>query len=113
LDKHITIPKLAPFLQDFSEEHRAQPMTLEVLVGNTWDVQESGLPLVGLDLDTRGADAPSVEIILGDQASGETGHLTHTVRRVKGVIVEVNDKEVERRVIIEGEDGSRAVLSIG
>lgn len=112
MDRQITIPKLAPFLQDFTEEHRAQPMTLEVLVGAAWNVQESGMPLVGLDLDTRGPDAPALEIILGDEATGEKRHLAHTVNRIRGVTVELDENEDEQRLIIEGDDGVQAALSI-
>lgn len=112
MTRHITIPNLAPFLQDFSETHRARPVTLEVLVGATWNIQETGVPLVGLDLETRGSGAPALEIMLGDEVSGERRHLTHTVPRVTGVTVELDEKDDERRVIVEGDDGFQAVLSI-
>lgn len=112
MDRHVRAPKLDPFLRSFTVEHRAQPVTLEVLDGATWRVQESGLPLVGLDLDTRGRYAPSLEIILGDETSGEKRHMTHSVRRVRHVTVEKNDLDEDRRLVIDGEDGSRVAISI-
>lgn len=87
-------------------------MTLEVLVGSTWDIEESGVPLIGLDLETKGRDAPKLEIILGNEESKDKPHLSHTVRRVTGVTVEFNDKDEEQRIVIAGDDGDQAVLSI-
>lgn len=109
--RHITIRNLSAFLRDFTETHRSQPMTLEVLEGATWKIQETGMPLVGLDLDTKAKDAPALEILLGDETSVERRHLSHTVNHVKRVTVEGNKEDVER-LVIEGGDGTQAVLSI-
>ena len=112
MERHIELPNLAPFVREFTEEHRTKPVTLEVLVGSTWNIQERGMPLMGVDLETKGPHAPIVEILLGDAVSGEHRHLTHAVHRVTGVTVELDENEEERRLIVEDEDGSRAVLSI-
>jgi uncharacterized protein YndB with AHSA1/START domain len=109
--RDIRIRNWSAFLQDFTETHRAQPVTLEVLEGATWKIQEAGMPLVGLDLDTKAKDAPALEIFLGDEASGERRHLAHTVNHVKRVTAEGNRENVDR-LVIEGGDGTQAVLSI-
>jgi hypothetical protein len=110
--RHVTIAELGPFLRDFTVTHRAQPVTLEVVVGSTRNIQESGVPLVGLDLETKGPDAPALEILLGDELSGEKRHLSHIVPRVQAIEVELDAKGAEQRLVIAGDDGSQAVLSI-
>lgn len=112
MERRIELSNLAPFVREFTEEHRTKPMTLEVLVGSTWNIEESGMPLVGIDLETKGPHAPALEILLGDVASGEQRHLTHTVHGVTKVTVELDLNEEQRRLIVEGDDGSQAVLSI-
>lgn len=110
--RHIRASKLEPFLREFSEKHRARPVTLEVLSGATWKIEESGMALVGLDVDTRAAAAPAVDIVLGEEGSC-TRHLRHTVTHVRGVMVELDEHEQEQRLVIEGKDGAEAVLFIG
>ena len=59
---------------------RLMPASVCVLiaVGVAW-------PLAGIDVDPRGENAPTIEIMLGDAAQANSRHLTHTVAKTRTV----------------------------
>ena len=103
------------FLKIFNEQNNNRPTRLGVFErkfeGETADYWiESGLPLIGVDVDTSGAGVPNVEIILGNSKNGDSRHLTHTVqgaRQAKIVLssdgtadgLEIEDAEVKTTVL--------------
>lgn len=109
--QNIHIAKLLPFLTDFNEKHRAQPVTLRLQEGRAAPmVQEEGLPLLGLDLDREGPLAPCIQIMLGVEAGAEGRHLTHTVPRVSEVVLEVGSDGEDLQLNIESDAGAKAIL---
>jgi hypothetical protein len=111
--QNIHIAKLLPFLTDFNEKHRAQPVTLRLQEGRAAPmVQEEGLPLMGLDLDREGPLAPCIQIMLGVEAAAEGRHLTHTVPRVSEVVLEVGSDGEDLQLNIESDAGVKAILQL-
>lgn len=75
--------------------------------------EAEGLPLVGLDLETRlGEEAPDVEIVLGDEADRGGRFLSHRVPRVRRVTVESEKGNREKRFVFESDKGALSILSL-
>lgn len=74
------------FLKLFSEQNRTRPTRIGVFEGEPGAMTEhwieNGLPLTGIDVDARGEDAPTIEIMLGDSTKIDSSHLTHTVTQI-------------------------------
>ncbi len=71
---------------------------------------EHGLPLGGLDLQTKGEGSPVVEIILGGEKP-EQKHLTHSISDVTQVAVKFDNAGREEILEIENEKGAKVLLS--
>ncbi len=71
------------FLKLFSEQNRMRPTRLGVFEGEPGAMTEywieDGMPLVGIDVEVRGEDAPTIEIMLGDSTKTDSSYLTHNV----------------------------------
>jgi len=113
MNRRIDFPNAVPFLEEFTEKHRGEPVKLQVLEGTTPMTEEEGLRLVGLDLDRKGRGALSVQIMLGDEASQITRHLTHTVPQLSGLVLEVGADGQDERLTIESETGTKVILILG
>lgn len=76
--------KWLKLLSLFSEQNAMRPTRVSVFEGEPGAMSdywlEDGLPLLGIDVDTRAdQETPTVEIMLGS-ISGESGsHMTHSV----------------------------------
>ena len=75
------------FLKLFSEQNRMRPTRIGVFEGEPGAMTErwieDGLPLAGIDVDVRGEDAPTIEIMLGGNTKTDSSHLTHMVAGAK------------------------------
>lgn len=111
MKKNIELGDLGPFLQDFNERHEARPLTLRVLEGTIPMTEGESLPLIGLDLDDKGENAPRIEILLGDEDSDGKRHLSHTVSNVQRVTVEMEHGNREKRLVLESQSGAQAILT--
>lgn len=71
------------FLKLFSEQNQSRKTRISVFEGAPDAMKdywlEDSLPLAGVDVDTRGENAPTVEIMLGDTTKADSPHLTHVV----------------------------------
>ncbi len=85
----------ATYLTKFSNRNEARPTWLQVFGEAGAQSEEQGLPLVGISIEERGADAPRVQIMLGGHDAVETRHLTHMISNVD---------RVTRRVGTDGRD---------
>lgn len=80
------------FLKLFSEQNNSRPTRLGVLkseFGATTDYwSKDRLPLIEIDANTHGENAPAIEIVLGNASR----HLTHIVAKAQTVkiILSVN-----------------------
>ena len=68
------------------------------------------LPFEGITLETKGALASSVEIMLGGTGSADKRNLTHTVTQVRRIVPEIGADGREDALEIETDDGAKAIL---
>ncbi|MEK6283875.1 MAG: DUF5335 family protein [Acidobacteriota bacterium] len=85
----------APYLTKFSERNKSRPTWLQVFGEAGAQSEEQGLPLVGISIEEKGADAPRVQIMLGGHDAIEQRHLTHMISNVE---------RVTRRIGTDGRD---------
>lgn len=75
------------FFKLFSEQNHLRPTRLGVFEGQPGQMRdywlEDGLPLAGIDVDTRAEDAPTIEIMLGEGKTADARSMTHVVRRAR------------------------------
>jgi hypothetical protein len=100
------------FIEEFSRQNRMRPTRLaEIKVGEVMEDYwlEDGLPLTGIDLDTHGKGAPTLEIMLG--VEGETGNnMTHTVDRVQKIKLQLTVDGQDDGLEIEDAGGVTTIL---
>ena len=100
------------YLREFSSQNAARLTRLGAIKANggTEDFWlEDGLPLAGVDIDTKGDDAPLVEIMLGARG-GAGGGMTHTVRRVRRVGIRLAADDGDEGLDVEDGEGVTTVL---
>ena len=85
----------ASYLTQFNKRNQSRPTWLQVFGEAGAQSEEQGLPLVGISIEEKGADAPRVQIMLGGHDAIETRHLTHMISNVD---------RVTRRVGTDGRD---------
>lgn len=87
MNKTETQHNWSVFLKLFSLQNNLRRTRLGVFEGapgaliDYWI--EDGLPLEAIDVDTRGANAPTVEIMLGSVEKPDTHRMTHTVQNAR------------------------------
>ncbi|HEY5839525.1 MAG TPA: DUF5335 family protein [Pyrinomonadaceae bacterium] len=79
----------ARYLTQFNERNKSRPTWLQVFGEAGAQTEEQGLPLVGISLEEKGADAPRVQIMLGGHDAIETRHLTHMISNVERLTPQV------------------------
>lgn len=89
------------FLKFFSEQNEGKRTRIGVFEeGNDYWL-ESGLPLTGVDVDTR-SDRPAIEIVLGT--------FTHTARDVVSMKFLFSESGEEDGLDLTGADGKTTIL---
>jgi hypothetical protein len=73
------------YLNEFNKRNKSRPTWLQVFGEAGAQSEEQGLPLLGISLEEKGADAPRVQIMLGGQNAIESRHLTHMVSGVESL----------------------------
>ena len=79
----------AEFLLNFSKRNSARPTWLQVFGEAGAQSEEQDLPLVGISLEERGANAPRIQIMLGGHDAIEHRHLTRMISNVERVTPQV------------------------
>ena len=95
------------FIKFYSEQNRGRETRLGVFENETKDIfndywLEAGLPLAGIDADTRG-DLPAVEIMLGDD-------FTHVINNAVSVRVSFNFDQNADGLDITDAEGKTTIL---
>jgi hypothetical protein len=85
----------APYLTQFNKRNQSRPTWLQVFGEAGAQSEEEGLPLLGISIEEKGADAPRIQIMLGGNDAIEQRHLTHMISNVE---------RVTRRVGTDGRD---------
>jgi hypothetical protein len=99
------------FVKEFNHRNEMRATRLEIL-GEEIGAQEEEqtLPFTGISLETRGADAPRVEITLGGETAKEERQLTHTIPRVRNIMTKMGTDLREEALLIEDEEGTKTIL---
>ena len=99
------------FVKEFNNRNEMRATRLEIL-GDEIGAQEEEelLPLTGLSLEEKGADAPRIEISLGGETAKEERHLTRMIPRVKQIMRQMGDDLREQALMIEDGDGNQTIL---
>lgn len=99
------------FAKEFNHRNSRRATRLEV-VGQEIGAQEEEekLPLLGISIELKGNDAPSVEVTLGGETAKEERHLTRMIPRVKNIMRKMGDDLREEALLIEDEEGNKTIL---
>jgi hypothetical protein len=99
------------FVKEFSHRNEMRATRLEI-VGADIGAQdeERSLPFTGISLETKGSDAPRVEISLGGETAKEERQLTHTIPRVRNIMTKMGADLREEALLIEDEEGTKTIL---
>jgi hypothetical protein len=79
----------ARYLNKFSTRNQSRPTWLQVFGEDGAQSEEQDLPLVGISLEEKGADAPRVQIMLGGHDAVGPRHLTHMITDLEWVVPQV------------------------
>ena len=99
------------FAKEFNHRNGMRATRVEV-VGQEIGTQgeEEKLPLLGISVELKGNDAPSVEVSLGGETAKEERHLTRMIPRVKNIMRKMGNDLREEALLIEDEEGNKTIL---
>jgi hypothetical protein len=114
MNKTETQHNWAEFLKLFSRQNLNRPTRIGVFEGEPGAMTdywlEDGLPLEGIDLDTRGSEAPTVEIMLGNDGKQEARDFTHKIAKARFIKFILSASGESDGLDIEAEDGATTIL---
>ncbi len=99
-----------PYLTKFSERNKSRPTWLQVFGDAGAQSEEQGLPLVGISIEDRGADAPRVQIMLGGHDAIESRHLTRMISNVERVTLQVGKDGRDDAIEFVDKQGEASLL---
>lgn len=100
----------ARYLTQFNERNKSRPTWLQVFGEAGAQTEEQGLPLVGISLEEKGADAPRVQIMLGGHDAIETRHLTHMISNVERLTPQVGTDGRDEAIEFVDHQGEASLL---
>lgn len=110
MEKIIRVDEWSDFISKFNKNNIARPTRLQEFDKMGAQTVEHGMAFNGLDLLTKGEDAPCIEIVLGGEKEGSK-HLTHRVSNVTQVALKLDDAGKEEVLEIENETGDKLLLN--
>ena len=111
MDEVIKREEWNSYVKEFNERNGLRATRVEVLSAELGDQEEEGLlPLLGISLEEKGANAPSIEISLGGETAKEERQLTHMVNRVRNIMRKIGVDLREEALLIEDEEGTKTIL---
>jgi hypothetical protein len=93
------------YLTEFTKRNLARPTWLQVLGEDGAQSEQSGLPLNGISVEMKGADAPRVQIMFGGR-----DHLTHVVRNVETMMQQVGTDGRDEAIEFVDKNGEASLL---
>ena len=109
MERTISRDQWSEYFQEFSEKNSHRNTRLEIFDENGVQEAEHGLPFAGIDLDTKDASSPSVEIWLEGEGS-DTRHLEHRIPHVRQVMIKIGADNSDEVLDIESELTTRTLL---
>jgi len=114
MNKTETQHNWSVYLENFSRQNKARPTRLGVFEGEPGALTdywlEDGLPLEGVDIDTRGGTAPTIEIMLGTDPKSGARAFTHTITKTRLIKIILSAGGESDGLEIENESGAVTVL---
>lgn len=111
MDEVIKREEWNSYVKEFNERNGSRATRVEVLSAELGDQEEEELlPLLGISLEERGENAPSIEISLGGETAKEERQLTHMINRVKNIMRKIGVDLREEALLIEDEEGTKTIL---
>jgi hypothetical protein len=98
------------FLDEFSKRNRLRATSLESIGEFGAQEEEKFLPLVGINFETKGDAAGSIEIILGGETAAEERHLTHTITDVERIAPLIGTTGFEDGIGFEDKSGGKTLV---
>jgi Family of unknown function (DUF5335) len=96
--RQIPAEEWSQFVTNFSKDHLGQDVTIEVLDPEQGPQHVAdNLPLMGLSFDTQGTRPSSIEIAIGDLASGLLRHVVD-LPMIISIATEGNDHDVALQI---------------
>ncbi len=77
------------YLTEFNKRNGSRPTWLQVFGESGAQSAEQGLPLMGISVEMKGVDGPSIQIMLGGHDAMDPRHLTHVVSKVERMTPQV------------------------
>jgi hypothetical protein len=112
MDGEIERQKWQAYLGDFSKRNRGRAASLEVLGEDIGDQEEAELlPFVGVSFESKGSDAPAIEVMLGGSGAADPRDLTHSVAKPRRIVPRIGPNGEEEALEIESEDGTKVILT--
>lgn len=100
----------ARYLNEFNRRNESRPTWLQVFGEGGAQSEEQGLPLVGISLEEKGADAPRVQIMLGGHDAIESRHLTHMITGVESLVPQVGADGRDEAIEFVDKHGEASLL---
>jgi hypothetical protein len=103
---------LSAYLKEFDQQNRARPTRLGEMKAGETDEEfwlEDGLPLAGISLETKGENAPLVQIMLGGMGETERS-MAHVVAGVRNVRLQLAPDGHDDSLEIEDLQGKTTIL---
>jgi hypothetical protein len=98
------------YLTEFSERNKSRPTWLQVFGEAGAQSEERGLPLMGISIEDRGADAPRIQIMLGGHDAIESRHLTHMISDVERVTLQLGNDGRDDAIEFTDKQGEASLL---
>jgi hypothetical protein len=99
------------FIKEFNRRNELRPTRLEVVSAEIGAQEEEELlPLTGISLESKGDDAPRIEIALGGETAKEERQMTHMIPRVRSIMTKMGADLREEALLIEDEEGTKTIL---
>ena len=98
------------YLNEFTRRNESRPTWLQVFGEGGAQSEEQGLPLLGISLEEKGADAPRVQIMLGGHDAIESRHLTHMISGVELLVPQVGADGRDEAIEFVDKHGEASLL---
>ena len=107
----IEVSNWTTYFKDFSAKNIRRPARLETFGELGALEQVKKLPFAGIYVETAGANAPRVEILLGGLSATKVAYLTHTILNVKSIMSLSDTENLDSAIEFEAADGTKTLLS--
>jgi Family of unknown function (DUF5335) len=111
LTREIPTTDWKTYLHAFGQRNAGRLVRLETAIppGEGEPVVGEHLPLMGMELEPKGSDAPAIILMLGN-AGNQAPSLTHIVQQPTRLWVEDDDGGLARALAIESKDEGKTLL---